>query len=72
MTNVARRPYSRHGEIHHRAKLTDAEVELIRSLREEDERFWSYGKLAEKFDVGRTTIADIIQMRKRIGPAVRT
>jgi predicted DNA-binding protein (UPF0251 family) len=50
------------GQYHHRAKLTDHEVELIRQLHEEG---LSYTQLAEKFDVGKSTIQDICTYRRR-------
>lgn len=56
------------GEDHQHARLTDAEVELIRSLHEEG---MSYGTLAEKFGIGKTTVADICKYRRRAQIAVR-
>jgi hypothetical protein len=56
------------GEWRWRAKLTDAEVELIRSLREQG---LSYAKIAAKFDdddgvrVSKTHVFDICKYRKR-------
>ena len=43
------------GEDHQHARLTDAECELIRQLHEQG---MSYKKLADKFGVGKSTIAD--------------
>ena len=50
------------GEDHQHARLTDAECELIRQLHEQG---MSYKKLADKFEVGKSTIADIVKMRRR-------
>lgn len=50
------------GEDHQHARLTDAECELIRQMHEEG---WSYKKLADKFEVGKSTIADICKYRRR-------
>jgi hypothetical protein len=50
------------GEGHHRSKLTDHEVDLVRELRDEG---FSYGWLAEKFEVGKSTIRDICICRCR-------
>lgn len=50
------------GEDHQRAKLTDAEVDLMRQLNEEG---MSYSVLAEKFEVGKTTVAEICRYEKR-------
>lgn len=51
------------GEDHQRARLTDAEVELIRQLRDGDG--WTYAALAEKFEVSKSSIFDICQCRRR-------
>lgn len=47
------------GELHHKAKLCDHEVELMRQLREEDPKRWSYRKLGEKFGIDWTTAQSI-------------
>lgn len=44
------------GEKHHRAVLTDHEVDLVLELRSEG---WSYDSLALKFETPRSTIRDI-------------
>jgi len=67
---MTRRAGHRYGERHHRAKITDAEVELIRSLYEEGG--WTYRSLAEKMDINFSTVRDIVKFRRRVGPAVRT
>ena len=51
------------GEDHHNAKLTDAEVELVRKLHEEERM--SYASLAEKFDVSRWCIGRICRYEWR-------
>lgn len=51
------------GEAHHRAKLTDEDVELIRDIY--DEGMASYSTLANVFGVKKSTIRDIITFRKR-------
>lgn len=51
------------GEAHHRAKLTDAEVEEIRTLHENGAM--GYKKLAKKFGVANSTVQDICNFRHR-------
>jgi len=46
------------GEAHHYAKLTDDKVRRIRRLREI--YGWTIRVLAEEFEVGKTTIRDIL------------
>lgn len=53
----------RRGADHPRAKLTDGEVALIR--QEYATGRWSYSQLAEKFEVSKATIADIVKERRR-------
>ena len=53
------------GESHPKAKLSDAQVEQIRSLYEEG--FVSYRTLAKWFGVPRTTIAGICSYTRRFG-----
>lgn len=50
------------GEDHQRAKLTNAEVDLIRELHEDG---MSYAMLAAKFGVSKSSIADICRYRRR-------
>ena len=54
---------SRVGETHHRAKLTDHDVDLIRALRED--YGLTYQEIADKFECGRSTVRDIIKCRRR-------
>ncbi len=50
------------GENHPKARLTDHEVELVRSLRDQG---WSYGKIALKMETPKTTIVDICLFNSR-------
>lgn len=50
------------GQDHHRAVLTDAEVDTIRDLREEG---WSLGQLAQKFEVSKSQVARIVRCAQR-------
>ena len=50
------------GEDHQNARLTDAEVEQIRELHAEG---MSYKRLADKFEIGKSTVADICKCRRR-------
>ncbi len=50
------------GEDHHRAKLTNHEVELIREMHEGG---WGYGRLAAKFDVAKSTIQYLCNGQRR-------
>jgi hypothetical protein len=55
------------GQDHHRAKLTDSDIELVFYLREAG---LSYRQIANKFDdipggIGKSTIRDILTGRKR-------
>ncbi|HCE08102.1 MAG TPA: hypothetical protein DEQ40_05785 [Oxalobacteraceae bacterium] len=50
------------GEDHPKAKLTDREVELIRSLREEG---WTYQAISDKLETPRSTVQMICQYTRR-------
>lgn len=50
------------GETHHRAVLTDHEVDLLRDLREEG---YSYDWLAEKFEISIWTVGRICRYERR-------
>lgn len=50
------------GETHHRAVLTDHEVDLLRELREEG---FSYDWLAEKFEISIWTVGRICRYERR-------
>lgn len=51
------------GESHHKARLSDAQVEQIRDLYEEG--LMSYRAIARIFDCSRNTIKDICKYRRR-------
>ena len=51
------------GENHHNARLTDGDVELMRTLHETEG--WGYWRLAHKFDVSKRTAKLICQYRAR-------
>lgn len=51
------------GESHHNAKLSDAQVDQIRDLRED--KLLSYDRLARLFQAPRRTIRDICNYRRR-------
>jgi DNA-binding NarL/FixJ family response regulator len=50
------------GEAHHRCKLTDRDVELIRVL---SECGLSYRSIAEKFEISRITVGRICRYERR-------
>lgn len=56
------------GETHHRAKLTDKEVDKIRDLHEDDGL--GYRTLARMFSVSKSTIRDICRYDTRAQTAV--
>jgi hypothetical protein len=58
---------NRCGEDHPRAKLSDAEVELIRELAEPSDGSTPMAKaeIARKFEVRRSTVSDIVHFRQR-------
>lgn len=51
------------GEAHPKAKLTDEEVEAIRTAYDNGEG--GYRKLARRFGISRTFLRDIVQMKRR-------
>lgn len=57
------------GQHHHRAQLTDGEVDMLLRLREKDH--WSYARLAEVFEVSASCVAMIVTGRRRGQVAVR-
>ena len=60
------------GETHPRAKLSDADIDLIRELGDPDDPgHLSYAVIADKFDVSKSTIRDIIKCRRRYAVAER-
>lgn len=50
------------GQDHHRAKLTDRDVELIRQLHEDG---MSYRVIAEKFEVSKMLVCYVCTYRRR-------
>lgn len=53
------------GEDHHAAKLTNREVALLRQLRDEDPKYWTFPRLAEKFDISRFHARRLYHYQKR-------
>ncbi|NYT44589.1 helix-turn-helix domain-containing protein [Alcaligenaceae bacterium] len=51
------------GQDHQGAVLTDAEVELMREMREAGD--WTYDALAEKFGVSKSAVAGICRYERR-------
>lgn len=63
-------PRAQFGEANPNAKLTDAQVDMIRSLREGErtpgtKRFWTLDMLALKFEVTRRTVCKILAETSR-------
>lgn len=62
------------GQSHPKAGLDDNDVELMRKLFEAHPRghpqHWSLGQLAAKFEVAKSTVADIVLYRTRSEAAV--
>jgi hypothetical protein len=56
------------GEDHPAARLTNGEVDLLLALREEG---WSYGRLAEKFDISKSGARKICKGQTRCQYPVR-
>lgn len=50
------------GQWHHNARLTDHEVELLLRLRDEG---WSYNRLADKFEISKSSVAHICRGERR-------
>ena len=51
------------GQKHHRAKLTDRDVELIRQLHEEG---MTYDTISRKFEVSRSLVGCICRFERRV------
>ncbi len=51
------------GEEHHRARLSDREVELLRILHEREG--WPYSLLMAKFEVSKTCVAKLCRYQCR-------
>lgn len=56
------------GDSHHNARLTNAEVDLLLTLRDEG---WSYRELADKFDLSKGGARKICKGQTRCQIAVR-
>lgn len=60
------------GENNPRAKLTDDDVDQIRDLYEADrftvfaQRYWTLQRLAEKFEISRRQVINIVTYRQRV------
>lgn len=60
------------GESNPRAKLTDDDVDAMRDLYEADrfkpnaQRYWTLGRLAEKYEVSRRHVINIVTYRQRV------
>lgn len=52
------------GEDHQRATLTDADIERMRELRLVEQ--WTYSRIAEKFEISRRHVRDIVNFKKRV------
>lgn len=59
------------GEWHPSAVLSDAEVDLMRELHEQEDDPWGYTRLAEHFGISRTAVRDICNYSHRAQTAVR-
>jgi DNA invertase Pin-like site-specific DNA recombinase len=51
------------GESHHRAKVSDHDVELMRELHDDGMKV---SEIARKFDCARSTVSDIVHYRHRV------
>lgn len=56
------------GEGHQHAKLSDADVELMREMYEEG--FVSYSELARRFEISKSAVRDIVRYRRRAQTAM--
>lgn len=59
-----KRDYSRRGEDHHRATLTDRDVELMRQMHEEGDM--TLYDLAAAFGISKSHVGDIVSYKKRV------
>lgn len=59
-----RKTYSRRGEEHHRATLTDRDVELLRQMHEEGD--CTLYDLAMAFGISKTHVHSIVCYRSRV------
>lgn len=63
MTKKERAPYPLRGENHHRATLTDRDVELMRQMHEEGDM--TLFDLAMAFGCSKTHVHQIVTFKKR-------
>lgn len=56
----------RRGDSHHRAKLTDHEVELARRMREKDPAIWTFARLAKAFEISAMHMARLCRFEQRV------
>lgn len=62
---VSERGY-RIGEDHQsRPSLSDCEVDMLLRMREDDPQTWTYARLAQAFEVSKSTVAGYAQGRRR-------
>lgn len=67
MTNCKRNAKGyRIGGTHHRAKLTDQEVELARQMHEADGSCWTPTALAGKFEVTGGYMSKLLRYKSRV------
>lgn len=59
------------GESHPHAKLTDAQVDEMRDLHEDEQQPMSYRQLAKRFGVPLPTVRSICSYRRRSTAVVR-
>ena len=59
------------GPRHPRAKLSAAEVEEMRTLRESDPKLWTCSRLAARFGIGRAQAYRICEFQQWTGDIVR-
>lgn len=52
------------GETHHRSRLSDAEVDLMRDLHED--HGLGYDRLSKRFGLARRTVRDIVNYKRRV------
>lgn len=60
---IARSLHRNVGQRHHKAILSDREVEMLRRLREDEG--WSYGQLALKFEISKDYAVRLCKYRTR-------
>lgn len=66
MAPISRRRWAPRGEFHHKAVLTDHEVDLVRALRRREPGYWTYARLAEKFEISKSQVRNLVKRRQRL------